>query len=210
MIYKVGTPSNRFTIFFQSCGGLESICARGAKDLRKTDGGYFGAGPYVALQSEYAAGYATRTWNLPVMGVQQGRVADQEYAMVLCLVGVGNVYPGTRKADYVESGKSVFQFELVFDAHGKPVWELDSSGQPLLDVDGKRVQKRKDQALKAGFDAHVITVSQRTAWLATDLRQDMDFASQDPAQLADEIVLKDEVQVLPVAVVYVRPAAPAL
>jgi hypothetical protein len=78
---------------------------------------------------------------------------------------------------------------------------------------------RRDQALKAGFDAHVITVSQRTAWQAADLPQSMDPASQDMdpasqdtdlAQLADEIVLKDEAQVLPVAVVYIRPTAPAL
>jgi len=113
-----------------------AIARTGAANLRGTDGGYFGAGIYTTLQAQYAAGYAT--------GLVPGQFVESTpegcYAVVLCLVAVGNVYPITRHNDYPpDSDVSVFHCNFP---------------------DGRR----KDKALKQGRDAHVVTISESSGY----------------------------------------------
>jgi len=54
------------------------------------------------------------------------------------------------------------------------------------------LRKRRDKALRPGFDSHFACVSMKSKYQAVGV-EDEDF---------DELVVKEEAQVLPVAVVY--------
>ena len=45
---------------------VQAVCRNGPRALRTTDGGYFGAGSYFALELEYATRYAMMQVRLPV------------------------------------------------------------------------------------------------------------------------------------------------
>merc|ERR1719463_968689 len=64
---------------------VPSICSFGAKDLRRTDPGFAGAGIYTTFQAEYAAAYSGMT---------------DSSVMVLCCCAAGNIYPISRSSDY--------------------------------------------------------------------------------------------------------------
>merc|ERR1719515_603554 len=66
----------------------DSICALGAKDLRRTDPGFAGAGIYTTIQAEYAALYSGMTGSS---------------VMILCCCAAGNIYPISRSSDYASS-----------------------------------------------------------------------------------------------------------
>jgi len=64
-----------------------SLCKFGLKDLRYTDGGYFGSGIYLTSYYDYALKYSTINPKV-------------EFTMLLCLVVVGLTYPISRNTDY--------------------------------------------------------------------------------------------------------------
>ena len=64
---------------------VDSICAHGAKDLRRTDPGYAGAGIYTTIQAEYAALYSKMT---------------ASSVIILCCCAASNIYPISRSRDY--------------------------------------------------------------------------------------------------------------
>merc|ERR1719197_2345903 len=69
----------------------DSICALGAKDLRRTDPGFAGAGIYTTIQAEYAAMYS-------------GGV------LILCCCAASNIYPISRSMDYEKPYDSVYYY----------------------------------------------------------------------------------------------------
>jgi len=80
-------------VAFHGCkmANVDSICRLGPKNLRTTDGGFFGANTYAVLQPDYAAGYSCETYNLPTPGARSRGWPEEEFAMVVCLVAVGAV-----------------------------------------------------------------------------------------------------------------------
>jgi len=145
-----------------------TIAHTGAADLRSTDGGYFGAGIYTTLQAQYAAAYASGI----LTGASAPVTSDGCYAVLLCLAAVSNVYPVTRTNDYPEGSRlSVFHCKYP-----------EGSG-------------RKDKALKAGFDGHMVAISEDRAFEA---------AMPGDHGVWDELVVEQERQLLPLAIVYVR------
>lgn len=161
---------------------VDGICSFGAADLRRTDGGFFGAGIYLTPHAEYACGYSVG-----------GKSADKDgtFPVLLCVVAVGNTYPVTRSADYPQASilekesVSIFHYlhPIPFDFESK-TYDLKSAG-------------RSDKGLKAGFDSHYISVKASADYQAVDT-DDYDY---------DEIVVKSEHQVLPIAVAYFRKKA---
>jgi len=118
-----------------SPGVIPILCKTGPADLRLTDTGYFGAGIYSTLQASYAIKYSTGdplVANTPVPPNENG-----EHTLLLCWIGVGNVYPITQQDDYTKKG-------FYSDFFGK------SNGL----------------ALKPGFDAHCVTVSTTSGYQA--------------------------------------------
>lgn len=138
------------------------ICAWGAKDLRRTDPGYAGAGIYSTVQAEYAALYS---------GMSRSRT------MVLCVCAVGNVYPISRSADYA------MPCDTVFHGHSK-------------------FYSGTGAALKPGYDAHWFCVHQPEEGSLANVECYLD--PSHPAHY-DEVVVKEEKQVLPIAVVRFAP-----
>jgi len=67
------------------------VASSGPRPLRSTDGGFFGAGPYVALEASYAARYAE---------IDPPDGTTGHHAMVLFVAVVGSSYVVTRKQDY--------------------------------------------------------------------------------------------------------------
>jgi len=156
-----------------------AIARMGAANLRRTDGGYFGAGIYTTLQAQYAAGYATG------LLLPDGQVVmpnpDGCYTVLLCLAAVSNVYPITRANDYPpDSRVSVFHCNFSED-----------SAVPI--------DARRDKALKPGFDAHVVAISESSKYQA---------AMEGDRAVWDELVVDQERQLLPIAIVYFRPREP--
>mmetsp|Transcript_9267 Transcript_9267/g.19942 ORF Transcript_9267/g.19942 Transcript_9267/m.19942 type:complete len:188 (+) Transcript_9267:523-1086(+) len=151
-----------------------AIARTGAANLRRTDGGYFGAGVYTTLQAQYAAGYAAGLFADQVVIPNQ----DGCYAVLLCLAAVSNVYPVTRTHDY-HAGSRMSVFHCNYP-------------------EGSAVATRKDKALKAGFDGHMVAIS-----------EERDFEAAMPADRGvwDELVVEQERQLLPLAIVNVRPRA---
>jgi hypothetical protein len=135
-----------------------AICQVGCADLRKSDGGWFGAGVYATLESEYAAKYSTGQIDELIPPNAKG-----EHVMLLCLVVVSLVYP------------------LTACDHG--------AASPRSDFHCGDDNARVDKALKAGFDAHFVEVAPPSYLWTED-------------GVYTELVLKDESQVLPLALVY--------
>jgi len=157
----------------------QSICKGGAKDLRKTDGGYFGGGIYLTPDLNYAALYA----NNP----------NTEYNILLCQVVVGLTYPVSRATDYEENDPSkpwsISKFHSAYPIPEEAITRsLEGDGTELREA----LKKRYDKALLAGFDSHFICVSSNAGYQAVKL-EDVEFF---------ELVVKEEAQVLPFAVLY--------
>lgn len=176
-----------------SPAATRSICAFGAVDLRKVDGGFFGSGIYLTPFSSYAA-----TYSRPMSS--ESKTEDQGlHALVLCMVVLCNTYPISRKSDY--------PFPNIFD-HGSyshfhylhPVpYNVETGKFELANA------VRTDKGLYRGFDSHFARISREAHYQAVDTRAQADY---------DEIVVKAEEQVLPIAVVYFRkrtsPAEPTI
>jgi hypothetical protein len=129
----------------------EKICHLGLADLAITDGGFFGRGPYFTPQAQYAAGYASGLYKPSGMDEPD---ANGNYVMLLCLVGVGNVYPISRATDYHGGSQvSVFNDNKAlmpgFDAHFVSVSaarNYQAAGARRADYD-ELVTKQETQAL---------------------------------------------------------------
>lgn len=136
------------------------IAMTGVADLRRFDGGWFGAGVYLTPEASYALMYS---------GTENKR------CIVGCWVIVGSCYPVTRTHDYDNaedfSEKSISKFHPSYP-------------NPKV---------RNDKALEKGFDAHFASVS-----------GDVEFHSSRNPQF-DELILKQEVQVLPRYIVILEP-----
>jgi actin-related protein 3 len=164
-----------------SHAAADAICSLGGADLRKTDGGFFGAGIYVTPHAEYAAGQYS-AMNEPN--------ASGEHVALLCLVSIGNAYPISRTTDYVQKDDySALSVSKYHYAHPVPA---GATIDFLLDH-----KNRQDKVLKAGFDAHFASISTLHSFQAVGPDTNHDY---------DEIVLKEERQVLPVAKVYFKPS----
>jgi hypothetical protein len=137
------------------------IAMTGVADLRRFDGGWFGAGVYLTPEASYALMYSG---------------TENKKCIVGCWVIVGSCYPVTRTHDYDNaedfSEKSISKFHPSYP-------------NPKL---------RNDKALEKGFDAHFASVS-----------SDVEFHSSRNPQF-DELILKQEVQVLPRYIVILEPA----
>ncbi len=159
---------------------IDGICSYGAADLRRTDGGFFGAGIYVTPHSEYACQYSVTGHSPNSEGL---------YPMLLCIVVLGNTYPITRSADYaypeILSRNSVSIFHYL-----DPIPFNEETGK----FDIARA-KRSDKVLKARYDSHFISVKSAIDFQAID----------DESYDYDEIVVKSEHQLLPIAITYVKP-----
>jgi len=102
--------------------------------------------------------------------------SDGCYAVLLCLAAVSNVYPVTRTNDYPPGSRvSVFHCNYPESSQFE--------------------RARKDKALKAGFDAHFIAVS---------ALRDYEAAMEGDSDVWDELVVAQERQILPLAIVYFR------
>ena len=113
---------------------------------------------HLTPQAEYAGAYAA--------GLQEP-VPGAVYAVVLCWVTLGNVYPVTRNTDYA----------------------VDSTGTQRCMFDYQFGGTRTDKALKAGFDAHWVAVAQEDGFQAArDVRG---------VDVLDEVVVGDGAQVVP-------------
>ena len=107
---------------------------------------------------------------------------DGEHVMLVCWVAVGQTYPDSRATDYL--GGAPYEAHSCF---------YDEGGNGL--------------ALKSKFDSHLFCVTQPTDFSNAECYGAMPGVEPD----FDELVVKEERQVLPLAVVrYVRgPQAPA-
>lgn len=136
------------------------ISSTGVADLRRFDGGWFGAGVYLTPEASYALMYSG---------------TDNKRCIVGCWVIVGSCYPVTRTHDYDNaedfSEKSISKFHPSYP-------------NPKV---------RNDKALEKGFDAHFASVSSEVGF----------HSSRNPQ--FDELILKQEVQVLPRYIVILEP-----
>lgn len=133
----------------------QKIAQSGFAELRKVDGGWFGAGIYLTPEAQYAFMYA------------QSAVSDlSDTKNAPCIVGswvvTGSCYPITRENDY--GAGTISRFHPMHPFHNST---------------------SLDKALEKGFDAHFASIS-----------PDDDYQSSlNP--IFDEIVLRQEVQILP-------------
>jgi hypothetical protein len=189
-----------------------SICRYGAADLRRNDGGYFGSGPYLTPQAGYAAQYATGE----LTGAAAEPNAAGEFVMLLCVVVLGNVYPLSRQADYDRPGdfgrRSVSKFHCAHPVPAVQVLSLRARSlhhslrapgagdlhHSLQVGPGDDLAKRDDKALKAPFDGHFVDISVNRGYQAAPLGEAIDY---------DELVVKEDAQVLPLCKVYFKRAA---
>jgi len=146
---------------------INALCDTGPANLRIRDKGYFGGGIYSTPQASYAVLYSTGEIDNPVPSQTN---KDEEYAVLLCWNVVGNLYPVTRKHDYVET-KSFSNF-------------YDESNGKLL---------------RPGFDAHFVTVSKQCGYQAVH-----GLAKEGNIFQFDELVVAEEAQILPWAIVYFK------
>lgn len=192
MELRLPTETKRANVFlfWHGCShsAADKICQTGAADIALTDGGYFGRGVYLSAQAEYSMGYSDGSLkNNPEEPNENG-----EHVMVLCAVIVGLAYPISREEDYnnindvpeehkADSDLDISDFHPFFPAH---------SPEEVHDQ-----TRRKDKALKAPFDAHVVEIS-----------RDENYQCVKPGNPADamEIVCKEENQVLPLFKVYYK------
>lgn len=87
---------SRIVLAWHGTKYVEGVCRDGPRALRTTDGGYFGAGSYFALEAAYAARYSQPP-NEPT---------PTECAIILFAVSVSQVKPITPELDYPIDGVS--------------------------------------------------------------------------------------------------------
>lgn len=175
-----GLDHARIVLAWHGCShaALSSICSLGTADLRRNDGGFFGAGIYLTPHSEYAAKYS-RLGN---------RNEHKEYVMLLCMIVVANTYPISRKTDYPHSNEKIPGSVSVFHYEHPVPYNAQTRRFDLQNT------YRSDKSLMAGFDSHFVSVNSKICMEATD-DNDYDF---------DEIVVKSKEQVLPIAILYFK------
>ena len=86
-----------FTYHGTKASIAKTVVKSGPRPLRTTDGGFFGAGSYTALEAEYAARYAR-------IG---GADADGNFCCLLYATVVGCAYIITRRLDYTEMPNNI-------------------------------------------------------------------------------------------------------
>ena len=148
---------------------LDSICELGAKDLRRTDPGFAGAGIYTTIQAEYAAMYS-------------GAV------IILCCCAASNIYPISRRSDY-EKPHDLEYYGPRGAAHSRF-------------YDTKNEHEGGGMALKSGFDAHWFCVAQPHQDSIVDVECYVPSDGRFPP-CYDELVVKEQNQVLPIAVIHI-------
>eukprot|EP00727_Mastigamoeba_balamuthi_P003614 m51a1_g1325 hypothetical protein (597) ;mRNA; f:263564-265354 len=150
--------------------------------------GMFGTGVYASLQAEHAA--LVHAW-------ESDADAGAEIPLLLSAVVVGLAYPVTRAVDYAtpeEFGPwSVSAYHhaapispaAVAKAHARDYVELE-----------EELHRSQEKPLHAGCDAHVVSVS-------VSRKHKFQAAVSAEAEF-DELVLRRQSQLLPLAVVFVR------
>ena len=187
--FERGRPPNhsRGTIntlpVFHGCAGGEraatAICHNAAADLRRTDGGYFGAGIYVTSQPSYAAMYSK---------YYQPDYPCREKVMLFAKAIVSMTYPITRQDDYGDHPNAThavsrfhFQYPLEYNS------ATHSYTEPPND------NNRVDKAIKSGYDSHFVVIRKKAKFHAVNDPTEYDLY---------ELVLKEPRQILPVCRVY--------
>ncbi|CUG88587.1 Hypothetical protein, putative [Bodo saltans] len=163
-----GVPANAVT----------AVCRDGPRNFRKTDGGYFGAGSYFALEAEYAAKYSARDGN-------------GERAVILFAVSVSQAYPVTLETDYRTEAE---EFSASFGCRG---FSKFYSPDPKLSF-----------ALTARCDAHFIPVKyygykHPVTGFASPTNLDCQAAPAGEAEF-HELVVSSHSRCLPIAVMYLK------
>jgi hypothetical protein len=129
---------------------VESVCRDGPRAFRTTDGGYFGAGSYFALELEYATRYAKMQVRLSQahrnimfvtersVNLRQAPSASGEFPVILFAVRVGCAYVVTPGRDY-----------LAYDPSHPECWGFSKfySADPTV-----------SRALMPQYDAHFVPV----------------------------------------------------
>eukprot|EP00727_Mastigamoeba_balamuthi_P007214 m51a1_g3112 hypothetical protein (901) ;mRNA; f:152863-156028 len=171
----------------------KSICLGGLADLRGTDGGYFGGGVYLTPQAQYAALYATGLTNSKPKPTEQG-----EYTVLMAAGTIGLAYPITRKNDYnypdLNVPYSVSSFHCAAPISQEAVAAYNAVPKNIEPL-RRELKRRDDKALKPAFDTHFIGVSQN--W---------NFQAAPPDQIQYDEIVTNESQVLPLAIVYIKPS----
>jgi len=191
--HKLENNLNRANILLMwhgcSPANWRSLCKFGLKDLRYTDGGFFGSGIYLTSYYEYALKYSTFS----------NPNSKQEFTVLLCLAVVGLTYPVSRKTDYAfpdDLGNSwdISNFHYCHPFPTQVIEEARKGNLEPLKTYKLQKGKRYDKALQPGFDSHYVCVSTGHKYQAVIA------AHAD----CDELVVKEEAQTLPVAVVHFR------
>jgi len=102
-------PTTKFAntmLMYHGCShrAARSICIGGARDFRRTDGGFFGAGCYVTSFPEYAADYSS-------MGDPD---ENGDYVMLACITSIAMTYPLSRNTDY-EQNCNISKFHFMYN-----------------------------------------------------------------------------------------------
>jgi len=156
------------------------------KDLRQTDGGFFGSGVYLTPNSNYAAVFST-----------SGKQANKngQFTLLLCYAVVGLTYPISRATDYdnpnLYSKWSISKYHSAYPIPQNAIDKANCGDESAL-FDALLV--RNDKALKDGFDSHFIAVSEKEYYHAVKAKDATYF----------ELVVKEETQVVPYAVIYFK------
>lgn len=181
LVHHMDLPQFRrvgVTTAFHGCAPAvaDSVAARGAKDLRQTDGGYHGAGPYVTHQAGYAARYASG--ELSSGYIEPNSLGQWSVVLFVCVTG--NTYPVTRKTDY----------ENPDDYHDTSVGRFHCD-YPI--GQGERC----DKVLKSGYDCH---------YIPTGTQRPVNFQCSPTLDTADveERVYKEESQLYPLCKIFFR------
>jgi len=151
---------------------------------------FFGSGIYITPNIQYAAKYSMGHYTL------HSSTHLNEYTILLCVVVVGLTYPISRKTDYTYPDcydtYSVSRFHFAHPIPEEAVVKAKEGDFSLVTV---AMKKRHDKALEAGFDSHFVCVSPRKKYQAVQVGSEENLF---------ELVVKEEAQVLPLAVVYVK------
>jgi len=161
-----------------------SICKGGVKDLRTTDGGYFGSGIYLTPNLDYAIQQYSSKCNPDNEG---------NFAVLLCKAGIARTYPISRATDYPEKDVSkLWSISTFHSAHPIPKELIENND--IAGIVNALKTTRLDKSLKPGFDSHFIGVSRKIGYQAAPDSQS-DFY---------ELVVKEESQVLPIGILYFK------
>jgi hypothetical protein len=182
-----------FVFLFHGCAPntATQICRGGLADLRRTDGGFFGSGVYLTPEAQYAALYASAL-NPKIQPTEFG-----EFSVIMAASAIGLAYPITRK-DYnfpAENAMySISSYHCAFPIKQEAITQYNGGQRQQILVE---LSKREDKALKPAFDAHFIGIN-ASKWK---------YQACPPAEIEyDEIVIKEESQVLPIAIIYFKNA----